>query len=270
MIDAHVHLEKGDYSAEWIEQFIEYAEKRNIDEIFFLEHTHIFEFHNLYNEMSVYSEYQKNWYQKKRKQARPLKDYIDYIEKIKQINFQIRLKFGLEVCYSPEHEIDIARMKQMYSFDFLAGSIHFIDGWAFSHRKQWWDKNDYDMDELYEKYYALMLSLINSRLFSGLAHPQSLQCYGAYPQKNYRHIYLLLARALRSNNMYIEESSGLAINYGDKQLGMNGAVDLTVARQHQVHVIFCFSIALACRRALKKSFSRAEHSSPRRPVCVST
>lgn len=40
----------------------------------------------------------------------PLKDYIDYIEKLKQINFPIRLKFGLEVCYSPEHEIDIAQI----------------------------------------------------------------------------------------------------------------------------------------------------------------
>ncbi len=48
MIDAHVHLEKGDYSVEWIEQFIAYAVKRSIDEIFFLEHTHIFkECHNL-------------------------------------------------------------------------------------------------------------------------------------------------------------------------------------------------------------------------------
>ncbi len=34
MIDAHVHLEKGDYSVKWIEQFIEYAVKRNIDEMY--------------------------------------------------------------------------------------------------------------------------------------------------------------------------------------------------------------------------------------------
>lgn len=39
--------------------------------------------------------------------------------------------------------------------------------------------------------------------------------------KKYRHIYLQLAQALRKHSMYIEESSGLAINYGDKQLGMN-------------------------------------------------
>ena len=42
MIDAHVHLEKGDYSVGWIKQFVAYAVKRNIDEIYFLEHTHIF------------------------------------------------------------------------------------------------------------------------------------------------------------------------------------------------------------------------------------
>ena len=221
MIDAHVHLEKGDYSVEWIEQFIDYAVKRNIDEIFFLEHTHIFnEYSSLYNEMSEYNEYQKNWFQKKLAHARPLKDYIDFIEKIKHIDFPVRLKFGLEVCYSPEHENDIAKIKQMYSFDFLVGSIHFIDGWAFSHLKQRWDKNDYDIDELYEKYYSIMLSLINSGLFSGLAHPQSLQCFGAYPQKSFRDIYLQLAQALCAKGMYIEENSGLTINYGDKQLGM--------------------------------------------------
>lgn len=50
MIDAHVHLEKGDYSVEWINQFVVYAVKRNIDEVYFLEHTHIFkECRNFYN-----------------------------------------------------------------------------------------------------------------------------------------------------------------------------------------------------------------------------
>jgi len=38
------------------------------------------------------------------------------------------------------------------------------------------------------------------------------------PQKDYRHIYSQLAQALCSKGMYIEESSGSAINYGDKQV----------------------------------------------------
>ncbi len=111
MVDAHVHLEKGDYTVEWVQQFVDYAVQRNINEIFFLEHIHIFrECTSLYDEMSSYNEYQRDWYQKKWEQARPLSEYIDFIEKLKQHEFSVRLKFGFEVCYSPEHEKDISEI----------------------------------------------------------------------------------------------------------------------------------------------------------------
>ena len=67
-VDAHVHLEKGSYCIEWIQEFIQYALARDINEIYFLEHTHIFkEFSSLYDEMSCYNEYQNNWYRKNMK-----------------------------------------------------------------------------------------------------------------------------------------------------------------------------------------------------------
>ena len=222
MVDAHVHLEKGKYCVEWIQEFIRYALARDIDEIYFLEHTHIFkECQSLYDEMSHYNAYQSQWYRKKLKVARPLKEYMDFIENMKKEQFPIRIKFGLEVCYSPEHEEDIKRLKGTYPFDFLVGSIHFIDGWAFSHMKQPWKKEDYDLNSLYQRFYNLMRTLVKSKLFTGLAHPNSLQCFGAYPVNNYDVEYNELAAALKENHMYIEESSGLAINYGDSELGMN-------------------------------------------------
>lgn len=223
MVDAHVHLEKGSYCIEWIREFIQYALSRNINEIYFLEHTHIFkECSSLYAEMSYYNEYQNNWYRKKYENARPLKEYTDFIDDMKKERFPIKLKFGLEVCYSPEHIKDIENIKNMYSFDFLVGSIHFIDGWAFSHKKQPWRKENYNLNYLYKRYYELMYELVESNLFSGLAHPNSLQCFGAYPIGDYDAEYNRIARALKENNMYIEESSGLAINYGDTELGMSG------------------------------------------------
>lgn len=222
MIDAHVHLEKGQYCIEWIEEFIRYALSRNIDEIYFLEHTHIFkECSSLYYEMSHYNEYQSQWYRRKSESARPLKEYIDFIEAMKKEQFPIKLRFGLEVCYSPEHEGDITAIKKRYPFDFLVGSIHFIDGWAFSHMKQPWKKEDYNLNELYLRYYELIYKLVRSNLFSGVAHPNSLQCFGAYPVGDYGSEYDKIATALKENDMYIEESSGLAINYGDTELGMN-------------------------------------------------
>lgn len=222
MIDAHVHLENGRYSYEWIMEFIKYALARNINEIYFVEHTHIFkECSKLYIEMSGYNEYQHNWYRKKYENARPIIEYIDFINDIKKKSFPIKLKFGLEVCYSPEHEKDIEDLKNMCSFDFLLGSIHFIDGWAFSHKKQPWKKDDYDLGYLYSRYYELMYELVCSNLFSGLAHPNSLQCFGAYPIDDYELEYDRIARIMKQNKMYIEQSSGLAINYDISEIGMN-------------------------------------------------
>ena len=140
---------------------------------------------------------------------------------MKQHSFPIKLKFGLEVCYSPEHEKDIENIKKIYPFDFFVGAIHFIDGWAFSHKRQPWKKEKRDIQMLYFRYYELMYRLVQSKLFSGLAHPNSLQCFGAYPEATYNEVYEQLAKELKRNNMYIEQSSGLAINYGDTEVGMN-------------------------------------------------
>lgn len=237
MIDAHVHLEKGSYTLEWVEQFIRYAQMRNIDEVFFLEHTHIFkECSSLYAEMAEYNDYQRTWYHRKRNKARPINDYIEFVESLKQMDLPVRLRFGLEVCYSPEHEEDINQIKQIYPFDFYVGSVHFIDGWAFSHGNQRWDVADYNIEKLYNRYYTLMLSLAKSALFSGLAHPQSLQCFGAYPPNHNKEIYLQLARALYQSGMYVEESSGLAINYGDSHLGMNHEM-LEIMMENKVSVL---------------------------------
>ena len=60
---------------------------------------------------------------------RPLSDYTRFIELQKKENFPVKLRFGLEVCYSPEHEKDIEKIKSLYPFDFLTGSIHFMDGY---------------------------------------------------------------------------------------------------------------------------------------------
>lgn len=38
MIDGHIHIERGDYSIEWISKFVNNAIENRIDEIWLLEH----------------------------------------------------------------------------------------------------------------------------------------------------------------------------------------------------------------------------------------
>lgn len=232
MIDAHVHLEKGPYTREWVEKFLQYAQQRGIEEIFFLEHTHLFtEYLGLYDEMAAYNPYQHQWFAKKRQNARSIGEYLEFIHRMKEEPLPVKVKFGLEVCYSPEHEEEIRQLKDRYPVDFWVGSVHFIHGWAFSHLRQPWKKEEVCVKELYACYYRLLVQLAESRLFSGLAHPNSLQCFGAYPPAGMEEEARRLAVALRDSKMYVEESSGLRINYGDPALGMSPVLLRAMIRQ---------------------------------------
>ena len=42
LIDAHIHLERGPYTTVWIDQFIQTAVKRNLSELYLLEHPHVY------------------------------------------------------------------------------------------------------------------------------------------------------------------------------------------------------------------------------------
>jgi len=42
VIDAHVHLERGPYTREWLEQFVAQARRTGVTELHLLEHTHRF------------------------------------------------------------------------------------------------------------------------------------------------------------------------------------------------------------------------------------
>ena len=95
MIDAHVHLEKGPYTREWLQEFIFYAQERGIREIYFLEHTHIFrECSSLYSEMSQYNGYQQSWYCKKLEKSRPLTDYLLFADKMRRESFPVKIRIG--------------------------------------------------------------------------------------------------------------------------------------------------------------------------------
>ncbi len=233
MIDAHIHIERGQYTKEWIQQFINQAVKMGLDEIYLLEHSHRFkEFKPMYQSVKEYSDYQKDWLQRKINLS--INEYTSLIKEIRQYKFPVQVKWGLEVCYFPESEELISDLINSFDFDFITGSIHWVDGFGFDHRAELW--NGIDVDKLYKRYYELMLQLIDSRLFTGLAHPDSVKCFKYFPSFDLTPIYELLAKALRNNNMYAEQSGGLALNYGYPTLGMNDKM-LNIFKQRGVTML---------------------------------
>lgn len=239
MIDAHVHLEKGPYTLEWLQKFIKTAQGRGITELCLLEHSHRFmEFKPIYDSIITdetnVGTYQKNWFSKR--MNKHLEEYQNFIQSMRQESFPVNIKFGLEICYFPNCEKSIENIISNFDWDFLTGAIHWVDGWGFDHSaiKESWLKKD--KNEVYKKYYQLMEELIQSNLFDHLAHPDSIKCFGFYQDYDLNETYSNIAKLLKKQMMKAEFSLGLYINYGHKEFGLNRRL-LAILKEENVELI---------------------------------
>ena len=120
MIDAHTHLENGDLSIEYVHKFIDAAKEKGITHLQVLDHTHrFFEFKDCYKRVCEVSTLQEEWFLKTQKNS--IDDYLKLIEALKKETFDIDVRFGLEVCYTPETESLLSSILKNYHFDFLPG-----------------------------------------------------------------------------------------------------------------------------------------------------
>ena len=234
MRDAHVHFLHGlggGYTQNFFEGFVTAAERMGLDEIYLLEHTHQFtEFESVYAPIKAYNEYQRDWIN--RKMEGTIERYINFINEVKDKTYPVAICFGLEVCYIPETVDRLAETLGKYDFDFLTGSVHWIDGWGFDHpdQKELW--NGRDVNEAYNRYYEIMCDLCASGLFTGLAHPDSIKCFGHAPTCDMFESYSKLADLLCKNGMYAENSGGLRLNYDPTlELGLNSQMLDTLKRK---------------------------------------
>ncbi|MCM1991523.1 PHP domain-containing protein [Oceanirhabdus seepicola] len=223
MLDAHVHIERGSYTEEWISEFIKSAVNMGIKELYLLEHSHRFiQFKEIYQSIKLDQNcgvYQTQWIERKCKID--IEEYKKFILEMRKKEFPIKLKFGLEVCYFIDKEDEIRELVSDFDWDFLTGSIHWIDGWGFDHPAtiDTWERKK--VDEVYLRYYELMIKLVESKLFNILAHPDSIKCFDFYPKIDLSNLYKKLALALKDNNMLAEFSCGLYNNYNHEELGLN-------------------------------------------------
>ena len=235
MIDGHIHIERGPYTLEWIDQFVSKAVEMGLDEICLLEHNYIFEeFAPMYGSVCAYSEYVDAWFRRSAG-AHKLADYLELIERVRNHSFPIKIKFGLEICYFKEFEGFISELTQGKGFDFLLGSVHFVDDFAFDHKAEHWA--GLDVDRIYHRYFEDSVSLAKSGLFDGIGHPDAIKLFGHKPSYPLTDCYESLAEELSKSNMYADQNSGVYRRCPETaSLGMAEEL-LGILKKHRVQII---------------------------------
>ncbi|MEN6350944.1 MAG: histidinol-phosphatase HisJ family protein [Syntrophomonas sp.] len=181
-VDNHVHaLAHGEYrySHEWISRFIQKARKRGIKEIGLCEHD----------------------------EFRSLVDF-DLIDRMRSGYADIKIRIGLEVDYIPGREEEIKQIAAECDYDYLIGSVHYIDGWGFDHPDYKHGFDNRDIDETYQSYFNLVKAAAMSGLFDVIGHLDLIKIWGHRPEKHEISYYLdPVLKSIKASGTIIEINS---------------------------------------------------------------
>lgn len=213
-IDYHMHFEYGSYDENWVKGFFEAAKARGVEELGITEHSHTFvEFKELYYEDLILDDsfignFQKNWL-KKNKFKYTMKDYFAFMAKLKE---KYRVKIGIEICNFQNQE-KVGEIIKDYDFDYIIGSVHFLDGWAYdsSEIKAEWDKRK--LEDIYECYASEVEKMAASGLYDVLGHPFNIRLFKYLPKFDVTPYLKRVVKALKNADMTVDVNTGTLYRY---------------------------------------------------------
>lgn len=219
-IDYHMHFEYGSYDLDWVQGFFDSAKKRGIGEIGISEHTHGFiDFKDLYykdviHDTSFIGKFQEKWLQTN-KFKYYLSDYIDFMNLLKNRGFPV--KTGLEVCNFHDQK-KVKSILSQYKFDYLIGSVHFLQGWAYdsSQIKEEW--NHRDLKDIYEWYTQEAEKLCASGIYDVLGHPFNIRLFEFLPDFDETPYLVRVAEAMKKADMAVDINTGTYYRYPIKEI----------------------------------------------------
>ena len=222
LVDGHMHLEHGDLSEEYVMKFVDEAVKKGLDEIDILDHTHRFvEFSCCYDHLRRYKE-QEDWLNGPYNLCSSIEEYLELIEKMKSKSLPVKVKFGLEVCYTPYTNDMMTEILSKYHFDFLTGAVHSINhilyDLPFSKELLW---ENVSADQIYHDYYDAVMGCVETGLFDRLAHPDTIKLFNIYPEYDLKPTYERLSQKLKEKGMMAECNTGCHYRYGHDDIGLS-------------------------------------------------
>ncbi len=128
----------------------------------------------------------------------------------------IPVKLGIEADYAPGQAQKLAFLLSGHPFDYVTGSIHFIDGWGFDNPAEIGEYSRRDLNEVYERYFALLNEASQSGLFDIMAHPDLIKKFGFLPSCDLKPFYEETARAFKRAGVCAEiNTAGLRYPAGE-------------------------------------------------------
>ena len=99
-----------------------------------------------------------------------LGEYVDEVLSLSKTS-HLTVRLGLEVDYFPENPEEIRNQLSPYPFDYLIGSVHFVDTFPVDHSADFWAPlTQADINRIHVEYWQRVAMAAKSGLFDWLGH----------------------------------------------------------------------------------------------------
>lgn len=210
-------MEKGCYSEEWLDRYLIRGRERGIQEFGVVDHLYRFrecrpyyEKHMLLDDSRV-GKLQRAWLDQVC--VASIQDFVDFVTEAKKTRPDLAL--GIEADFFPGGEAELGEILAGYDWDYVIGSVHFLEGWGFDNPEAKTGFDGRDPVQTYADYYELLRQACVSGLFHIIAHPDNLKVFGFRPadEKKLLPYYRSIAKEMARSGVATEINTGLAYRY---------------------------------------------------------
>lgn len=131
--------------------------------------------------------------------------YHKMIEDVrKQFSKKIAIKIALEADFILGIEDQTKEILAAYPYDYVIGSVHFIDNWGFDNPHDlvsWQGKN---IDKVYRQYYNLLRLSAQSKLFDIMGHVDLVKKFGHRPTTDMTTEIMKTAEVFKESGVAVE------------------------------------------------------------------
>lgn len=214
-------LDQGCYSEEWLDFYLMRAKQLGLKEVGIVDH--LYRFHetrayfenNLILDESNLGKLQRYWLDSV--MTEDMNSFVDTILRAKEkwSREGVELKLGIEADYFVGYEAELTELLSKYPWDYVIGSVHFVDGWGFDNPQTADKFETMDLKALYHRFFTTVEKAIRSELFDFVAHLDNLKVFNFQVDDTEFMIdwYKQIADALVETKTATEVNAGLYYRY---------------------------------------------------------
>lgn len=205
LVDYHVHTARCGHARGAIEGYVERAIEAGLAELGFSDHLFMYWLSAEQRDPELgMAEWEHDF-------------YIEDVERCRaRYRSDITIRLATEADFIPGHERRLEDILRAYDWDYVIGSVHFVDGWGVDDSRYLHGFDEWDIDALYARYFDLVGAAAETGLFDTIGHADLVKKFGHRPRAEQSGAYAGLAARLARGGVAVEvNTAGLRKPVGE-------------------------------------------------------